>query len=156
MAKVVDKINKYPQYSPSDLSNEERIKNKNIALYIILIIFVGFMTFFVLFTASYGTTTAKAEKNFRIIKLSESEMYEIPQTSNLDAPFIQNNKKIINSKVLLSENDDYFLIANAYFDEADEDKKIYIFKNEQMIIEKKDVATQNITLSDASNKYVIN
>ena len=156
MAKLVDKINKYPQQSPSVISNDERIKNRNIALYILFIIFVGFMAFVVLFTASLGTTTAKAEKNFRIIKLSESEIYEIPQTSNLDAPYIQNNKKIINSKVVLTENDDYFLIANAYIDETDENINIFIFKNEQMIIEKKDIATQNITVSDETNTYVIN
>lgn len=156
IANGIDKMNNFSFVPPQNESDEERITNKNKALFILIIILFVIITFMVFYFSSLGTKKANGEKTFSIIKLNETEEYDnLEEDYNGDNPYIQSNKRIVNSKVVLSENDDYYLVINAYIDETDNDLKLYLFTREQMIIEKKDVAINLIELSDKDNKKVI-
>lgn len=156
IATGIDKINNFSPEPNQNATSEEHITNKNKALFILIILILGGITFIVFYVSSLGTTIADEEKSFSIIKLNDIEVYDdLKEDNNGDNPYIQSNKRIVNSKVILSENDDYYLVINSYIDETGNDLKLYIFTREQMIIEKKNVAFNLIELLDKDNKKVI-
>lgn len=154
LGKMIDKADEFYSRSSSNITENERVKNKNIALYILVITFILIVSVIVLFLASYGETQANAETNFRIIELSQIETYdEAEREDDLQFPYIQSNRRVVNSRVILSENDKYYLIANSYYDYND--FYLYVFSNEQMIVEKKDTAIKLIELPDGNHKNIL-
>lgn len=156
IANGIDKMNKVSSEKIQNQPSDENIVNKNKALYLLLVIFIVVFVVFVLFIGSLGKTKADEERSFSVIKPSTIEQYDdLKPNSNGESPYIQLNKRKVNAKVVLSENDDSYLVINAYLDEKENDLKLYLFSSEQTVIEKNDIIVYKIELSDKNNKDVI-
>lgn len=140
IANGIDKMNKFLYEPPQSETAEEHITNKNKAFFILIIFFFVLFIIMVLCPCSWGTTKAYEEKSFKIIKLNDTEEYnDLKENPDGDNPYIISNKRYVNAKVVIAQNDDCFLVANAYIDN-NSNPKLYIFSNEQTSIEKNDVS----------------
>lgn len=158
IANGIDKMNNFSSEPIQNQPPEKKIANRNKALYILLVILIVVFVGFVWYISSLGKTKAEEERSFSVIKLStiDMEQYDdLKPNSNGESPYIQLNKRIVNSKVILSENDESYLVVNAYIDETENGLKLYLFTNEQTIVEKNDVIVYKIKLSEKDNKEVL-
>lgn len=86
------------------------------------------------------------------IKYDKQEMQKLIFTHKvnisdlLKAPPLK--KRVVNAYVILTENDDNFLIANAFLQKNNNEYNLYIFSDEQTVIEKKDVKVKMISLKE--------
>ena len=106
--------------------------------FLIASFFIFTIVILFLYAGGYGKYKAAREKCFRIVSLDEEENYSnLREDQNGENPYIIGNQRVVNSRVILTDNNDYYLVANAYYEENQ--NKLYIFSKEQMLIGKEDV-----------------
>lgn len=155
IANGIDKMNNFIPEPRQNETDEERITNRNKGLYILIIILIVFSTLSIMSVIGFGQDKAHGERNFSVIKLNESEVEtydDLKQNFYGEKPYIQSDERVVNSKVILSENDDCYLVVNAYIDKTDNGSELYLFTSEQTLIEKTDVIVNKI---EVYNKAVI-
>lgn len=176
LVSFMNKVDSKFYSDPESSSEEEKINNRNKDFFKLIIMCIIFISFIIISISTEGKNKATNEKNFSIIKLSDNEIEtydDLKQYKDDESPYIvsenielknlllehkininslvqnlKKSKRIVNAKVILTENDEYFLIANSYIDYEVNDFKLYIFIDEQTIIEKNDILINKITLAE--------